>query len=75
MPVWNAAIVLSLYLVVVWLLDILRKFHMGLELKVQERTAKLKEEIAWRERLERELLEVNEREKQKLGYDLHDRCV
>jgi signal transduction histidine kinase len=71
-PVWNAAIMLALYLIVVCLIGILRDFSTGLEKKVEERTADLKEEIGRREQLERELLAVSEREKQQLGYDLHD---
>ena len=69
---WNASIVLTFYLVVVWLLVRLRLLAEGLEARVRERTTKLTEEIAERERLERELLEISEREQRRIGHDLHD---
>lgn len=50
-----------------------------LEIRVQERTAELRHaneelsaEVARRSRLERELLEISEREKRTFGQDLHD---
>ena len=70
--IWNALILLAFYLVVVWLLARLRSFHDHLEAQVRERTAALTEEMAERERLERELLEVSEREQRRMGQDLHD---
>ena len=69
---WNAIILLSFYLVVVWLLSRLRSFHDFLETQVRQRTAALTEEIAERERLERELLDISEREQRRIGQDLHD---
>jgi signal transduction histidine kinase len=71
-PAWNAIILIAFYLVVVWLLTILRSLQRELEARVQQRTAALKEEIADRERLERELLEINERGQRQVGHDLHD---
>ena len=71
-PVWNGLILLTFYLVVVWLLARLRSFHHGLEEQVRDRTAQLTEEMAERERLERELLEISEREQRRIGQDLHD---
>jgi signal transduction histidine kinase len=71
-PAWNAMILIAFYLVVVWLLTILRSFQQELEARVQQRTAALKEEIAERERLEHELLEISEREQHRIGQDLHD---
>jgi signal transduction histidine kinase len=41
-------------------------------MRVLERTGELRREIGERERLERELLEVGERERRRLGFDLHD---
>src|SRR6266436_4192647 len=60
------------YIVVTGLLTRLRRLTRGLEAQVQERTAALIEQMAERERLERELLEVSEREQRRIGYDLHD---
>jgi signal transduction histidine kinase len=71
-PIWNAAILLMFYLVVVWLLTRLRSLHQNLEVQVRQRTAALTEEMAERERLERELLEISEREQRRIGQDLHD---
>ena len=71
-PTWNALILLTFYLVVVWLLARLRLFHQQLEAQVKQRTAALTEEMAERERLERELLEISEREQRRIGQDLHD---
>ncbi|MGO9584640.1 MAG: ATP-binding protein [Limisphaerales bacterium] len=71
-PAWNAVIAIAFYLVVVWLLAILRSLQRELEARVQQRTAALKEEMAERERLERELLEISEREQRRIGQDLHD---
>jgi signal transduction histidine kinase len=71
-PIWNAAILLTFYLIVVWLLARLRTFHQNLEEQVQQRTVALTDEMAERERLERELLDISEREQRRIGQDLHD---
>jgi signal transduction histidine kinase len=71
-PAWNAVILIAFYLVVVCLLTILRSLLRELEARVQQRTAALREEIAERERLERELLEISDREQCRIGQDLHD---
>ncbi len=71
-PIWNAVILLTFYLVVVGLLARLRLFHQNLEGQVKQRTVALTEEMAERERLERELLEISEREQRRIGQDLHD---
>lgn len=69
---WNATIVLAFYLVVVWLITRLRALNRGLESAVRQRTAALTDEMAERERLERELLAISEREQRRIGFDLHD---
>lgn len=71
-PIWNAAILLTFYLVVVWLFSRLRSFHHNLEGQVRQRTIALTKEMAERERLEHELLEISEREQRRIGQDLHD---
>ena len=71
-PIWNTTILFTFYLVVVWLLNRLRSFHHNLEAQVKQRTIALTAEMAERERLERELLEISEREQRRIGQDLHD---
>jgi signal transduction histidine kinase len=71
-PFWNAAILLSFYLIVVWLLRSLRVIQDTLELRVRERTAILSGELAERKRLEKEILVISEREQRRIGLDIHD---
>ncbi len=71
-PWWNAFIALAFYLVVVALLTKLRAVYGHLEARVKERTLALTQEMAERERIERELLEISEREQRRIGRDLHD---
>src|ERR1700759_3407967 len=71
-PIWNAAIVLSFYFIVVWLLSRLRQTHATLEQRVKERTASLSSELAERRRLENEILAIGEREQRRIGLDIHD---
>ena len=71
-PIWNALARLVFYAILIHMLAYIRSLTLGLELRVLERTAELRREIAERERLERELLEVGERERRQLGFDLHD---
>lgn len=71
-PIWNAAVLLAFYCFVVWLLALLRSLHKDLEARVAQKTRALTQEMAARERLEKELLEVSEREQRRIGRDLHD---
>jgi len=71
-PYWNAAITLSFYLIVVWLLRSLRMIQDTLERRVRERTATLSSELAERKRLEKEILVICEREQRRIGLDIHD---
>jgi signal transduction histidine kinase len=70
--VWNALIALSAYCVVVWLFSNLITMHREMEERIRQRTAALTEEIAERERLEKAVLEISERERRSIGHDLHD---
>jgi signal transduction histidine kinase len=69
---WNAGIGLGTYLVVVWLVNIIRTLHREMEGRVRDRTAALTNEIRERERLEKAILEITERERRSIGHDLHD---
>jgi signal transduction histidine kinase len=71
-PVWNALIALSAYCVVVWLFSNLIAMHREMEERIRQRTADLTEEIAERQRLEKAVLEITERERRSIGHDLHD---
>lgn len=71
-PWWNGSIVLTSYFFVVALMAKLRKIYSELEVRVRQRTAALTDEMAERERIERELLEISEREQRRIGRDLHD---
>jgi signal transduction histidine kinase len=71
-PFWNAFIVLAFYCVVIELLARLRLLTKELEGRVRERTTALTDQISERERLERELLDISEREQRRIGHDLHD---
>jgi len=71
-PVWNAAIALTFFLVVVWILAKLRALQNELEERVRQRTAALNKEVQDRMQLEEEILSISEREQQRIGHDLHD---
>ena len=71
-PIWNALILTVVYVSVVWLLGALRAAQQELERKVDHRTSALLREVGERERLEKEILEISEREQRRIGHDLHD---
>jgi signal transduction histidine kinase len=71
-PFWNACITFAFYIVVVWLLTRLRSMQNELEERVRRRTASLRDEMAERQRLEGEILEISENERRAIGRDLHD---
>jgi signal transduction histidine kinase len=69
---WNGGIVFSLFVIVIYLLNALRRALVGLEAIVEERTQALRLEMKERERLEYEILDLSERERQSFGQELHD---
>jgi signal transduction histidine kinase len=71
-PIWNTGILLAFYSSVIWLLLQLRSLKDELESRVEARTLSLKQEMAERARLEKEILEISEREQRRIGHDLHD---
>jgi signal transduction histidine kinase len=71
-PSWNAAVAVTFFLVVIWLLQKLRSLLDELESRIRQRTAALRREMKARERLEKEVAEAAERESQRIGHELHD---
>jgi signal transduction histidine kinase len=71
-PLWNIAARFAVFVFAAHLIGALRKLNADLEKRAAERAAKLTEEIAMRERLQRELLQISEREQERVGHDIHD---
>jgi signal transduction histidine kinase len=71
-PVWNGAISLTVYFVVVMVLNSLRQLHRELEERVRQRTVALGAEMQERARLEKELVELGEQSQRQIGHELHD---
>jgi signal transduction histidine kinase len=69
---WNLGMALSAYVVFTFLLSKLRTVLDELEDRVRERTKALRREIAERERLDREIATVADRERRRIGQELHD---
>lgn len=69
---WNTGIAVSVFSVVTTLVVRLRRALDGLEARVRERTRALTSEMAARQRLECELLDISEREQRRIGHELHD---
>jgi signal transduction histidine kinase len=71
-PVWNTGVRFAVFVVGAYVVAEFKELHQDLENRASERAAKLTEEIATREKLERELLDIIEREHRRLGQDIHD---
>jgi signal transduction histidine kinase len=71
-PLWNLAARFAIFVFGANMVAALRRLHVGLEKRAAERAAELTEEIARRERLQRELLHISEREQERVGHDIHD---
>jgi signal transduction histidine kinase len=71
-PTWNGLISLGVYLMVVWLESSLLSLQREMNERVRQRTTDLTAEMAERERLEREVLDISERERRVIGHELHD---
>lgn len=71
-PWANAIFASSTFLIVAWLLNSVLKLQLEMEKRVHQRTTDLKEALAERDRLEKALLEIGERERRSIGHDLHD---
>lgn len=71
-PYWNAFVRLGFFLIVSLLLSRIRALTTNLEGEIREQSAALTSEIAVRERLEHDIINISESEREKLGQDLHD---
>ena len=69
---WNVGMAFGSYGVFTTLLSKLRTLLNELDQRVRERTAALKREMAERERLDHEIAGVADRERRRLGQNLHD---
>ena len=71
-PLWNLVLRFAVFAVSLELFAALRKTHNDLSARAQDRAAKLTAEIAAREKVERELLRISDREQRRVGQDIHD---
>ena len=69
---WNIGMAFGSYAVFTTLLSKLRTLLKELDQRVRDRTADLQREMAERERLDQEIAEVADRERRRLGQNLHD---
>jgi signal transduction histidine kinase len=69
---WNAGMAFASYALFAGVLSKLRTLVDELDQRVQDRTAALQREMAERQRLDREIAQVADRERRRLGQDLHD---
>jgi len=70
---WNIVMVFAAFVVFAGVLSNLGTLVRELDRRVDDRTAELKHEMAERQRLDREIAQVADRERRRLGHDLHDK--
>jgi signal transduction histidine kinase len=70
---WNAGMAFASYALFAGVLSKLHTLFEELDRRVQERTAALQREMTERQRLDQEIAQVADRERRRLGQDLHDR--
>lgn len=71
-PSLNAVFRFCFYWLLITVLVQLATLQETLEVRAAQRGAALAKEVSERERLEREMLEISERERQRFGQDIHD---
>src|SRR5215831_11282643 len=69
---WNAGMAFTAFALFAGVLAKLRTLVNELDRRVQERTAALQREVIERQRLDQEIAQVADRERRRLGQDLHD---
>ena len=70
---WNLAMAFVAFIVFAGVLSQLATLVRELDRRVDQRTTQLRHEMAERQRLDREIVQVADRERRRLGQDLHDR--
>jgi signal transduction histidine kinase len=70
---WNLVMVFAAFVLFAGILSKLSTLIRDLDRRVDQRTAELKREMLERQRLDREIVQVADRERRRLGHDLHDR--
>lgn len=71
-PYWNAMMRLGTFLIAASLVSAMRSINTHLEDRVSERTAALEAQVAENLELEKNILEISDREQVRIGQDLHD---
>jgi signal transduction histidine kinase len=71
-PLWNAAIRAVFYSAVILLVTGIRELQNIIEARVQNRTQSLRALLEEHRQLEREMLDISDREQRRIGNDLHD---
>src|SRR5437868_7372132 len=72
LSIWNLACAFAAYLVFIFLLARWHELLSKMQSRVEEKTAALRQELATRRRLEKEISVVAEQERERLGRELHD---
>jgi signal transduction histidine kinase len=70
---WDVGMAFAAFVMFAVVLSKLATLVRELDRRVGERTAELKREMAERQRLDREIVRVADRERRRLGHDLHDK--
>ncbi len=69
---WNAGIVLGVFLIVIGVLHLMNNLMLRLKASFEQRTQELFSEMEKRGRLEREIIDLSEKEQRRFGQELHD---
>jgi signal transduction histidine kinase len=72
---WQSISRLVFFVVIAFFVDRIRLLAVNLEALVKERTTALEQEIVRRQELEREALEITEREQERVAHELHDQLA
>jgi signal transduction histidine kinase len=68
----NASMVLAVFIIVIGVLHAMNRIFLRLEWSVEQKTQDLLKEMSERGRMEREIIDLSEREQRRFGQELHD---